>query len=90
MGLLYQFFPDARDNTWTPQEGNYRSVLRILIQCRTNLMTEASNARGKQDVAHAALRLSSGQNATSKTSGVAQLQAELSAVADFKCSRMTT
>ena len=31
MGLLYQFFPHARDNIWTSQEGNYRSVLRALI-----------------------------------------------------------
>ena len=38
MGLLYQFYPDARDNTWTPQEGNYRSVLRALIQRRANMV----------------------------------------------------
>ena len=46
--------------------------------------TEASNARGARDVAHAALQLSSGQNATIETSGVAQLRAELSAAADFQ------
>ena len=40
MGLLYQFFPDARDNTWTPQEGNYRSVLRAVIKRRVNLVTD--------------------------------------------------
>jgi hypothetical protein len=40
MGLLYQFYPDARDNTWTPQEGNYRSVLRALIQRRANMVAD--------------------------------------------------
>ena len=40
LGLLYQFYPDARDNTWTPQEGNYRSVLRALIQRRASLVVE--------------------------------------------------
>ena len=38
--MLYQFFPDARDNTWTPQEGNYRSLLRALIQRRANLVAD--------------------------------------------------
>ena len=40
--------------------------------------------RGERDVAHAALQLISGQSATSETSAVAQLRAELSAATDFQ------
>ena len=58
---------------------------RICLRDKRRAETDASNARGELDVAHAALQLSSGQNATSETSGVAQLRAELSAAADFQC-----
>jgi hypothetical protein len=57
---------------------------RICLRDKRRTETEASNARGERDVAHAALQLSCGQNTTSETSGVAQLRAELSAAADFQ------
>ena len=50
---------------------------RICLRNKRRAETEASNARGERNVAHAALQLISGQSKTSENSVVAQLQAEL-------------
>ena len=57
---------------------------RICLRDKRRAETDASNARGERDVAHAALQLSGGQNSSNETNGVAQLRAALSAATDFQ------
>lgn len=73
------------NDNWAPLEGNYRSVLRVHIQLRTNLLTDDDNllslqydptsvteTREERNIAHAALQLIGQQQAVDVRSAVTQ------------------